>query len=210
MCNNKLPSRAKPPLARQVLAMASSALEEGDHSMATGLLVAFNSFLLPCKLRLSSGHCTLDLSLEDVQIYPSTSSVTISRQFTCWHRCWPAAPRAGPPPFSLAKRLASEQASEAVRQNRADPQRYKTYSLRRGGTSKPALYIQDEVAMLGLIAKERALLRRLASPVASPSLAANSGKAWFWVLRHQPAAHVLQAHQPVAVNFPWVSVIWSS
>ena len=102
-------------------------------------------------------------------LYPSTSSLTISRQCFCWHKCWLAALKARPlfprktPCFRAGfKRLLGKIG--------AAPQEYKPYSLRRGGATHHwhvlgnlsrttlrgrwrhqqtcRIYIQDGVAML--------------------------------------------------------------
>ena len=67
-------------------------------------------------------------------LYPSTSSLTISRQCFGWHKCWLAALRARPP-FPSQNALLPRRLQEAVRQNRGSPSGYKPYSLRRGGAT---------------------------------------------------------------------------
>ena len=180
-CKNEVPSRAKPLLARQVLAMAGYALEEGDQSMAAGLLVAFNGFLRPCEAMLTSGQCTFDLDQGTCHINLGLTK---------------GGKRAGIPEHViiddleavhlLAQVLAGRAKGKALFPRKtpcfragfkkllgkigADPQRYKPYSLRRGGATHHwhvlgnlsrttlrgrwrhqqtcRIYIQDGVAML--------------------------------------------------------------
>ena len=55
------PSRARPLLPDQVLAMAGFALEEADVAMAAALLIGFNGMLRPIELMLLANQCTFDL-----------------------------------------------------------------------------------------------------------------------------------------------------
>ena len=57
----EMPSRARPLLPDQALAMAGFALEEADPAMAAGLLAGFNGFLRPVELMITAGQCTFDL-----------------------------------------------------------------------------------------------------------------------------------------------------
>ena len=178
---NEVPSRARPLLPRQVLAMAGYALAEGDVAMAAGLLVAFNGFLRPCETMLARGQCTFDLVKGTVHIDLGFTKggkragvrghviideleavLLLARAFEGLQRGDVLFPR-GTVGFRRAfKRLLGRIG--------ADPQRYKPYSLRRGGAThhwrvlaklglttvrgrwrhQPTcrIYIQDGVAML--------------------------------------------------------------
>ena len=65
----EIPSRARPLLPEQVLAMAGYALEEADVAMAAVLMIAFNGMPRPIELMLCASQCTFDLKPQDGERY---------------------------------------------------------------------------------------------------------------------------------------------
>ena len=59
---NEVPTRARPLLPEQVLAMAGFALLDGDVAMAAALMVSFNGLLRPIEVMLQANQATFDFS----------------------------------------------------------------------------------------------------------------------------------------------------
>ena len=59
---NEVPTRARPLLPEQFLAMAGFAPLDGDVAMAAALLVSFNGLLRPIEVMLQANQATFDFS----------------------------------------------------------------------------------------------------------------------------------------------------
>ena len=143
---NEVPTRARPLLPEQVLAMAGFALLDGDVAMAAALLVSFNGLLRPIEVMLQAnqatfdfarGTCHLDLGLtkkgmragiaEHVVIDDPEAALLLGRVL--------ANKPAGAhlqPNWAAAFRRAF---AKLVSRIGASPGRYKPYYLRRGGAT---------------------------------------------------------------------------
>ena len=176
--------------------MAGFALEEGDRATAAAVLVCFNGILRPVECMLTAGQCTFDLD---------RGVVHLNLGFTKGGKRSGTAERVTIDELEavllLAELLQGQPAGtqlyprgtggfrrafrRLVQSIGADPDRYKPYSLRRGGAThhfrilgslsktcvrgrwrhQPTarIYIQDGVAMLerhGLSSRERRLIAK--------------------------------------------------
>ena len=142
----EVPSRARPLLPDQVLAMAGFALFMGEVGMAALLLIAFNGMLRPseafvtsrqCSFDLSRGLCHIDLGLtksgkrfgisEHVIIDELEGVVLLGRVLAGQ----PAGAQLFPGGHARFRKLFSQ----LVGKIGARPDLYKPYSLRRGGAT---------------------------------------------------------------------------
>ena len=142
----EIPSRARPLLPEQYLAMAGYALAEGDLAMAAGVLVCFNGILRPIEAMLTAGQCSFDFQrsivhldlgytkggkrsgiAEHVVVDELEAVVLLSRLL---HRR-----PAGTQLFPRGTAGFRKSFKRLVLVIGADPSKYKPYSLRRGGAT---------------------------------------------------------------------------
>ena len=192
----EIPSRARPLLPDQALAMAGFALAEGDRALAAVVLVCFNGFLRPVEAMLTAGQCTFDLVRGVVHLNlgytkggkrsgaPEHVVIDELEAVTLLAELLQGRP-AGTQLFPRGTGGFRRAFRKLVTAIGASPDRYKPYSMRRGGAThhfrvlgslsktcirgrwrhQPTarIYIQDGVAMLerhGLSSRERRLIAK--------------------------------------------------
>ena len=143
---NEVPSRARPLLPEQALAMAGFALSEGDTAMAAAVLVSFNGFLRPVEVMLQASQCTWDLDRGIVHINLGFTK-SGKRAGVAEHviideleavillaRVLGNAP-GGTQLFPRGTASFRAKFSRLVARIGGNPTRYRPYSLRRGGAT---------------------------------------------------------------------------